>query len=774
MTAYMLWIGIALAVAGSPPEGAAWWDVQVGASIDRAPARKTEWVRLLESCPREHRAGLAYLVRYLPLRDLETLRPAALTDNLAAAYRARAEVPWGPGLPEDVFLDAVLPHASVTEPRDSMRAEFHDRYLPLVSGCKTPGEAALAINKKLFTDYKVGYNTRRLRTDQNSKESIAQGMATCTGLSIMLVEACRSVGVPARVAGIASWPGRGGNHTWVEVWDNGWHFVGAAEPDDKGLDHAWFVGDASKAIKGTSKNAIYAVTYRSTGDFFPLVWAPSTKMPGEDVTDRYSQGNANTTAPSHLMVEVRRAGDRVEADVTTLDSATGTTRQVGASLGPQADINRHLTCEAPPGGSVFVVARYHGRAAITAAEVARSGDTVIRVDLDRPVPDDTRTALSRTLADRFGADATKKAAAAKLLAGVPWLESLRDIAWSAYKASPSHDPLRREFDAKTVATQDRKSPYLWRHVGQKPADGWALVIAMHGGGNAPAAVNDQQWRGMFKRYKDHPEADGYVYLSLRAPNDTWNGFYDDAICPLVERLIRQFVLLGDVNPDKVYTLGASHGGYGAFVIGPKMPDRFAAIHASASAPTPGETRGENLRDVRFTFMVGERDTAYGRAERCLDFEREIQAWRRSYGGYPGRFEWEPGVGHQVPDLDKLAEMLKSGPRKPQPARIVWAQSDNVLRHFYWVEAPNPSPSARIEATVKDNAITLKAEHQDEVVFWLDAPLVDLTRPVTVTRPDGRALATSAEPNVETYCVGLEKRGDPRLAAPLRVTVDLRK
>jgi Transglutaminase-like superfamily len=774
MTAFVLWIGAMITMSGSSAEGAAWWDAQVAASLDRAPARKTEWVRLLESCHREHRAGLAYLMRYLPLRDLESLRPTALADNLAAAYRARAQVSWGPGLPEDIFLDAVLPHASVTEPRDSMRSEFHTRYLPLVNGCKTPGEAALAINKKLFADYKVGYNTRRLRTDQNSKESIAQGMATCTGLSIMLVEACRAVGVPARLAGIASWPGRGGNHTWVEVWDNGWHFVGAAEPDDKGLDHAWFVGDASKAIKGTPKNAIYAVTYRSTGDFFPLVWAPSTKMPGKDVTDRYSQGKSKTTAPPRLMVEVRRAGDRVEADVTTLDRETGVSRPVGSSLGPQVDINRHLTCEAPPGGSLFVVAHYQGRAAIMGTAVAKSGDTVIRIDLDRPVPDDTRAELGRILADRFGADATRKAAAAKLLTGVPWLESIRDIAWSAYKASPAHDALRREFDAKTVATQDRKSPYLWRHVGRKPADGWALVIAMHGGGNAPASVNDQQWRAMFKRYKDHPEADGYVYLSLRAPNDTWNGFYDDAICPLVERLIRQFVVLGDVNPDKVYTLGASHGGYGAFVIGPKMPDRFAAIHASASAPTPGETRGENLRDVRFTFMVGERDTAYGRAERCLDFEREIQAWRRSYGGYPGRFEWEPGVGHRVPDLDKLAEMLKAGPRNPHPVRIVWAQSDDVLRHFYWVEAANPLPSGRIEAAVKDNAITLKAEHQNEVVLWLDAPLVDLARPVTVTRPDGRALAITDQPNVETYCVGLEKRGDPRLAAPLRVAVDLGK
>ena len=54
----------------------------------------------------------------------------------------------------------------------------------------------------------------------------------------------------------------------------------------------------------------------------------------------------------------------------------------------------------------------------------------------------------------------------------------------------------------------------------------------------------------------------------------------------------------------------------AFVIGPKMPDRFAAVHASAAAPTDGETRGENLRDLRFTDFLpnhwdGTRDTNTG-------------------------------------------------------------------------------------------------------------------------------------------------------------------
>ena len=135
---------------------------------------------------------------------------------------------------------------------------------------------------------------------------------------------------------------------------------------------------------------------------------------------------------------------------------------------------------------------------------------------------------------------------------------------------------------------------------------------MHGGGGAPKAVNDSQWEIMQHYYKDHPEVTGYKYLALRAPNDTWNGFYDDYVPPLIVRLIRQFTLLGGVDPDKVFLIGYSHGGYGAFFIGPKIPDRFAAIHSSAAAATDGTISPLSLRNTRFTFMVGENDTAYGR------------------------------------------------------------------------------------------------------------------------------------------------------------------
>jgi hypothetical protein len=105
---------------------------------------------------------------------------------------------------------------------------------------------------------------------------------------------------------------------------------------------------------------------------------------------------------------------------------------------------------------------------------------------------------------------------------------------------------------------------------------------------------------------------------------------------------------------------------------------------------------------------------------------------------------------------------------------VWAQSDDVLTHFYWIEAPRPNSSGRVEATVRDNTITLKLEHQDEVVLWLDSPLVNLARPVTVEVNGVRRDGIKLSPKLETFCVSLAERGDPRLAAPVRLAVPSRR
>ena len=174
-------------------------------------------------------------------------------------------------------------------------------------------------------------------------------------------------------------------------------------------------------------------------------------------------------------------------------------------------------------------------------------------------------------------------------------------------------------------------------------------------------------------------------------------------------------------------------------------------------------------------MVGEKDTAYGRADRMPRFREGARGLESPIRRLPRRGRVAAtSVGHSVPDRDKVGEMLKSGPRSAHPDRIVWSQSDDVLKHFYWIEAPRPDPSGRIEASVRDNTITLKADHQDEVALWLDAPLVNLARPVIVEVEGGHREVIKARLNPETFCVGLEQRGDPKLSAPARVSISLKR
>ncbi|CAN5150028.1 hypothetical protein BH23VER1_BH23VER1_09970 [soil metagenome] len=178
-----------------------------------------------------------FLVEGMPASDLRSLSKEFLLENLALAMKARVQFPWARQLPEEVFWNDVLPYASLDETRESWRKAFFERCEPLVRGCETAGEAAQVINREIFDLIQVHYDTGRKAPNQSPSESERLGKATCTGLSVILVDACRSVGVAARVAGTALWSNKRGNHTWVEIYDDGeWSFTGADEYDAKGLN----------------------------------------------------------------------------------------------------------------------------------------------------------------------------------------------------------------------------------------------------------------------------------------------------------------------------------------------------------------------------------------------------------------------------------------------------------------------------------------------------------------------------------------------------------
>lgn len=766
-------------------------------ALTEAGKNRAEIVKALTEVPEDQREGMRFLVENMPKRDLQTLSGDYLLQNVALAYEALAKATWRERLPKEIFLNDVLPYASVDESRDAWRSRLYELAAPLVTDCKTPAEAAQRLNEKLFPLTGVRYSTERRRANQGPLETLETKIATCTGLSILLVDACRAVGVPARVAGTPLWFNKRGNHTWVEIWDNGWHFMGAAEPDPAGLNRGWFSHDASQAIKDDPKHAIYASSFAKTGVTFPLVWARGEhEVSAVNVTDRYTPRKVDSeTNQVRLLVKVldRPAGQRVAAKVAVIDTNNPAAKWEGQSRDESADLNDILPFQLPLNSSYEVRVEKNGREVVKPFRSGTNSQEMLVIPLiDTPLltlPSQVcyappvvtaalkprvETRLKKALAQYFAAPPEQQvewkfpgALERALRENEP---AVRQAAWEMYQVAALREDVKSDFATNVVRFEQHLSPYTVKQVGTRPTNGWALFIAMHGGGGVPPQVNDRQWKHMQVYYRDHPEVGGYLYVALRAPNDTWNGFYDTYVYPLVANLVRQFLLLGDVDPNKVFIMGYSHGGYGAYAIGPKMPDRFAAIHASAAAATDGETTAKTLRNTIFTAMVGEKDTMYGRYERNLKFSAALKELRgERMDIYPAAVQVIEGNGHTgLPDRDKIVDMYPAV-RNPVPTELTWHMTDNVIRDFFWLRCDAPAKELEVNATCSDNRVTVTTKGPVEMAaVFLDGRLVDFNNPVILEVNGRRSKPVKLRPSLRVLCETLIRRGDPELAFTARL------
>lgn len=337
--------------AGVPKEYHALIDRTIATAGDNAK----ELERALKEVPTSQREGMAFLISYMPERDAKSLSADFLLENVEYAYKARAEFPWAKTVPDSVFLNDVVAYANLNENRESWRKDFYERFKKYVASCKTMREAIDSVNKNVRDELLVDYNTKREKPDQAPYESMRQHMASCSGLSILLTDAFRAVGIPSRVAGTPAWHDDRGNHNWNEVWIDGqWRFTEYYPSDD--LDQSWFLTDAGKAVKEDVRKAIYAASFKPTGSYFPLVWDENIRyVHAENVTDRYTslyraQLSAMPADGSHVALRVmvfkdkdhaEASGDRV---ATNLDVFKGDKQLYGGrSTGATQDMNDVLT-----------------------------------------------------------------------------------------------------------------------------------------------------------------------------------------------------------------------------------------------------------------------------------------------------------------------------------------------------------------------------------------------------------------------------------------------
>lgn len=355
---------------------------------------------------------------------------------------------------------------------------------------------------------------------------------------------------------------------------------------------------------------------------------------------------------------------------------------------------------------------------------------------------------------------------ASVALSAPQAEQAQKLLWEDHVATVQRDR-KTEHTQRAIRLGDFTLRYDYTVFGDPGERGRSLYISLHGGGEAEASVNDDQWENQKVLY----QPDEGIYLSPRAPTDTWNMWHQDHIDPLFARLIQNFVVLEGVDPNRVYVMGYSAGGDGVYQLGPRMADHWAA--ASAMAGHPNEAQPFSLRNIGFTIHVGAEDTAFDRNLIAVEWRDKLDTLEaEDPEGYPHVVEVHAGKAHWMDLEDAVAvPWMAQFVRNPTPNRIVWYQDDITHDRFYWLHDTTPLKETTIAATLAGQEIDLESDTVRHLGIRLRDDMLDLDEPVTV-RADGRVVFEGSVPRtIGTLHATLSERGDPELLFPAEVSVE---
>lgn len=320
-----------------------------------------------------------------------------------------------------------------------------------------------------------------------------------------------------------------------------------------------------------------------------------------------------------------------------------------------------------------------------------------------------------------------------------------------------------------------------------PAGGRPLYLCMHGGGRNPDAagphtwaVNSREWQSQVGLSAEVYAGEG-IYFVPRMADDRlgrwWHGHVQDAF----DEVIRHGIANWNVDPDRVYILGISEGAYGTQILGPFMADRFGGANAMAGG-VGDDVPAENLRNLAFRTDVGEKDTMFDRVGLARKFHARLEAGRKKFGGYVNDLNVQAGKGHGV-DYRPGVEWMIQHQRQSRPNTIVWTSKELDGRRrpsFYWLglSGAKLEGEIRMAGRIEGNAIRITASQGGDVLkgaritVMLDARLVDLSKPVTVTCNGKSVHSGMVERNLENLARSLVDRGDPGMMFPARIDIDL--
>ncbi len=183
-------------------------------------------------------------------------------------------------------------------------------------------------------------------------------------------------------------------------------------------------------------------------------------------------------------------------------------------------------------------------------------------------------------------------------------------------------------------TIDVDLPYLL-HVpdGDPPAEGWPLVLFLHGSGERGRDADAVRRQGLPKRIEDGLTFPALVISPQCPEGNDWSQHFP-ALLHLVDAVASRY----GADPKRVVATGLSLGGLGVCHLVATHPERFAALAPICGPWTSFYATAAMARLPMWVF--------HGSADGVVAVEtsHELIARARELGGAP-RYTEYPGVGH---------------------------------------------------------------------------------------------------------------------------------
>lgn len=279
-------------------------------------------------------------------------------------------------LPPEIARDYVEADAVLDELPCDWREAVGNIFRPAVASCRSAEEATLYIASHMTELTGVYYSTERRKPNMNALEALEEKKVSCTGQSVLLVCALRSVGIPARAVCVFTWNHVRGNHTWVEAWvHGGWKMI---EFNEKDFNTPWVMESIGLLNPARPEQRVYAAAPAST----KYLLYGGNPIYVEDVTERYTQLAQEWYAkaklpPGHkrLMVDVQ---PRPKQPLTLiLEAEDGKPLATAPSPTVRDDLRQFAAFNLPEKGRYYL--RFQGREKRDAVQATSQPAVVMRL-----------------------------------------------------------------------------------------------------------------------------------------------------------------------------------------------------------------------------------------------------------------------------------------------------------------------------------------------------------------------------------------------------------